>query len=145
METKFELKKTEQFGYWEVWKNGVVVLSPTDEKLGQKYIEEEKEKITKTLFTQWKSNQIAYEKIGEAIADASNDPFKINDDIPDDIEAEEAEMVVQDMTLGQLRDREADIEEERERLETELLKLGYKIEMVMDEEKGCIYDLIEYK
>jgi hypothetical protein len=137
METKFVLKKTGDFGYWEVWKDGIVVLSPTNEKLGQEYINEQ---LSKPLFAQWELNQIAYEEIGEAISDASNDPFKPTEDIPDDVEADEAEMIIQDMTLGQLRDKEADIEEERERLEMELLKLGFEVKMELGED-GCKYVL----
>ena len=37
---KYELKKTGQFGHYEVWKNGIVVLSPTDKKMGLEYIKE---------------------------------------------------------------------------------------------------------
>jgi hypothetical protein len=40
MEDKYEIKRSGQFGHHEVWKNGEVALTPTNEKMGKEYIAE---------------------------------------------------------------------------------------------------------
>ena len=43
----YELKRTGQFGHYEVWIDGIVALSPTNEKMGKEYIEKRKRETIK--------------------------------------------------------------------------------------------------